>query len=226
MAGEPRPSPERDPASVGGACCVGNEFAERAVRRDLARYRQKGPDETTRWLIEGLAAGGVDGLTVLDIGAGVGGVHLALLEQGASSAVDVDGSPAFVTAAADEAARRGLADRVERIVGDFVELAEGMEAADVVALDRVVCCYPHMEQLVARSAARARHRYGLVYPRDAAWLRFGGVIFNAVNRLFRQRLRMYIHRTAAVEAVIADAGFVRRSRRTTLIWQVVIFERV
>jgi hypothetical protein len=36
---------------------------------------------------------------------------------------------------------------------------------------------------------------------------------------------MYIHRTAAVEAVLANAGFVRRSRRTTLIWQVVIFER-
>jgi magnesium-protoporphyrin O-methyltransferase len=227
MAGEPRPSPDREstPVCAGGACCVGNEFGERAVRRDVARYREKGPDETTRWLIDGLAAGGVDGLTVLDIGAGVGAVHLALLDQGASSAVDVDGSPAFVTAAAVEAARRGVADRVERIVGDFVELADGIEPADVVALDRVVCCYPHMDRLVDVSAARARLRYGLVYPRDGAWLRLGGVVFNAVNRLFRQRLRMYIHRTAAVEAVLANAGFVRRSRRTTLIWQVVIFER-
>src|SRR4029079_10777089 len=99
MAGEPRPRPDREstPVRAGGACCVGNEFGERAVRRDVARYREKGPDETTRWLIDGLAAGGVDGLTVLDIGAGVGAVHLALLDQGASSAVDVDGSPAFVT---------------------------------------------------------------------------------------------------------------------------------
>jgi magnesium-protoporphyrin O-methyltransferase len=226
MAGEPGPGPEREPASVGGACCVGNEFGERAVRRDVARFRAKGPDETTRWLIDGLAAGGVDGLTVLDIGAGIGAVHLALLGHGAASAVDVDGSPAFVSAAADEAVRRGVADRVERVAGDFVELADGIEPADVVALDRVVCCYPHMHELVGRSAALARRRYGLVYPRDAAWLRLGGLVFNAVNRLFRQRLRMYIHRTAAVEAVIADAGFVRRSRRTTLIWQVVVFERV
>ena len=162
---------------------------------------------------------------MLDIGAGVGAVHLELLEAGAASAVDVDVSSAFVAAARDEAARRGRSEAVTYEIGDFVALAPTVEPADIVALDRVVCCYPHMDRLVDVSAARARLRYGLVYPRDGAWLRLGGVVFNAVNRLFRQRLRMYIHRTAAVEAVLANAGFVRRSRRTTLIWQVVIFER-
>ncbi len=219
--------PDREPAPVcGGACCAGNEFGARSVRRDVARFRTDGPDRTTRWLIEGLAEGGVDGLTVLDIGAGIGAVHLELLDRGAASAVDVDGSPAFVTAAADEAARRGVpADRVRRILGDFVQLAGEIAPADVVALDRVVCCYPDMERLVARSAERARRRYGLVYPIDRTWIRWGAVVFNAVNRLFRQRLRMYIHRTADVEGVLHAAGFTRRSHRTTRIWQVAIFER-
>ena len=83
-----------------------------------------------------------------------------------------------------------------------------------------------MQLLVSRSAERARRRYGLVYPRDAAWLRVGGAFFNAASRLFGQRLRMYIHRTADVEAVLSAAGLTCRSRRTTLIWQVVVFERV
>ncbi|MEO5940725.1 MAG: hypothetical protein ABIZ72_07080, partial [Candidatus Limnocylindrales bacterium] len=73
----------------GCACAVGNEFGERAARKDRAAYRRTGPDRTTAWLIEGLrggATGDVGGLTVLDIGAGVGAVHLDLLGSGAASA--------------------------------------------------------------------------------------------------------------------------------------------
>ena len=43
--------------------------------------------------------------------------------------------------------------------------------------------------------------------------------------LFRRRLRMYIHRTADVESVASAAGLHRISRRTTPVWQVVVFER-
>ena len=80
----------------GCACTIGNEFGERQARRDLAAYRRRGPDRTTAWLIDGLAAGGAAGSTVLDIGAGIGAVHLALLEAGAISAVNVDGSPLYL----------------------------------------------------------------------------------------------------------------------------------
>src|SRR4051794_4214322 len=70
----------------GCACSLGNEFGERAARHDLEAYRKRGPDDTTAWLIEGLRAGLEEtaaGATVLDIGAGVGAVHLELLASGA-----------------------------------------------------------------------------------------------------------------------------------------------
>jgi hypothetical protein len=206
-------------------CRVGNEFGARAARDDLKAYRKSGPVGTTRWLIEGLEAGGVDGLTVLDIGAGVGAVHQQLLADGALSAVDVDGSSAYVAAAREEAGRRGTADRVQYEIGDFVELAPAIGESDIVALDRVICCYPDMPALVRLSVARARRRYGLVYPRDTWWIRVGARLLNGLARLGRQRVRAHVHRTADVEAIIGPAGFVPRLRRQTLFWQVAVYER-
>src|SRR3954469_8031863 len=209
-------------------CAVGNEFGERSARSDLDEYRRHGPDRTTAWLIDALRGGpggSVTGLSVLDIGAGVGAVHLELIQSGAAAAVDVDGSPAYVEAALSEAQRRGVADRVRHVTGDFVEVAPQVDPADLVALDRVVCCYPDMEALVEASVARARRRIGFVYPRDSRWIRFGGRVFNATSRLLRRRLRFYVHPTANVEAIVTAAGFTRSSYRTTLFWQVSVFQR-
>lgn len=162
---------------------------------------------------------------MLDIGAGVGAVHLSLLEFGAAAAVDVDASSAYVGAAREEAARRGLSERVRHEVGDFVALAPSVEAADLVALDRVVCCYSDMAALVSLSAERARRRYGVVYPRDAAWIRFGFSVANALARLFRSRTRIYVHRTAAVDGLVRAAGLAPRASRTNIFWQMVVYER-
>jgi SAM-dependent methyltransferase len=218
---EPRPA-----CGPGCACTIGNEFGESTARDDLRSYRRSGPARTTRWLLEGLRVDGVEGLSVLDIGAGIGAVHLDLLNAGATSAVDVDGSPAFVTVAREEAARQELADRVTYIVGDFVNVAPTIAPADLVALDRVVCCYPDMEALVRQSVARARLRYGLVYPRDTWWIRAGGTVLNGLARVARRRVRAYVHRTAEVDAIVRGAGFVPRLRRRNLFWQVAVYERV
>ena len=191
----------------------------------LRAYRRNGPAGLTRQLIDALAAGGVDGYTVLDIGGGVGAVHHELLRAGAAAAVDVDASRPYIAAAREEAERQGHADRVRYLAGDFVTLADTVQPADLVALDRVVCCYEDMAALVDRSAALARRRYGLVYPRDSLLGRVGTAFMNARFRLIRSPFRTYIHRTAEVEAILAGHGLVKRVHRTTLVWQLDIYER-
>ena len=221
-------NPEQPVCGPGCSCAVGNEFGEETARREAARYRRSGPETTTRLLVEALRGGplgDVSGLTVLDIGAGVGAAHLTLLAAGASTAVDVDGSPAFVEAARREAEREGVSDRVRHETGDFVELAARIEPADLVVLDRVVCCYPDMRALVSLSAAHARRRYGLVYPRDSWWIRTGAALMNGMMRLFRRRLRFYSHRTADVEEIVRSAGLSRRFHRQQIFWQIAVFER-
>jgi hypothetical protein len=201
------------------------QFDARHAAEHLRAYRQKGPVGTTRALIEALGAGGVDGQTVLDIGGGVGAVHHELLRSGAAAAIDVDASRAYISVARDEAERQGHPHRVHYLAGDFVVLADEIDPADLVALDRVICCYADVAALVGRSAALARRRYGLVYPRDS-WLGRVGVAFlNAQLRLSRSSFRTYVHRTAEVDAIVASQGLVKVLHRTTLIWQLALYER-
>jgi magnesium-protoporphyrin O-methyltransferase len=208
-----------------GHCCFDDAFGEGDARADLRRYLAKGATGTTLRLIEGLASGDATGLSVLDIGAGVGAVHLELLARGAVSAVDVDASRAYIEAARSEAERRGLGDRVRHVKADFVAVSEDLEPADLVALDRVVCCYPDMPALLGRAAALTRRRLGLVYPRDTLVMRTFAWLGSIWYRLVRSEYRPFAHRTAAVEAVVAGAGLRPRDRHVGWIWQTVIYER-
>jgi hypothetical protein len=83
-----------------------------------------------------------------------------------------------------------------------------------------------MRALVRLSAERARGRYGLVYPRDAWWIRAGTGLANGLAQLFRRRTRIWIHRTADVESIVAEAGLAPAFRRQGIFWQVAVFERV
>ena len=206
-------------------CAYDRQFNARHAEDDLREYRRDGPTGLTRALIEALSAGGIEGKSVLEIGGGVGTVHHELLRAGADAAVDVDASRAYISAAREESERQGHADRVEYRVGDFVALAGVIEPADVVALDRVICCYADMSSLVARSAALAKGRYGLVYPRYSVLGRIAIAVLNVGFRLSRSPFRSYLHRTAEVDAILADHGLVRRLHRTTLIWQLAVYER-
>ncbi|MDQ2853500.1 MAG: hypothetical protein M3R32_01425, partial [Chloroflexota bacterium] len=54
-------------------------FDEQEAEHDLAEWHDSGPPDATQELIDALLAEGVEGARLLDIGAGVGIVHLELL---------------------------------------------------------------------------------------------------------------------------------------------------
>jgi hypothetical protein len=201
-------------------------FGERRARRDLARYRKRGPSKPTRMLLDALRREGVERATVLDVGGGIGAIQQELLDAGAERATNVEASAAYVRAAREEAQRRGHADRIRHQVGDFVALADAVGPADVVTLDRVICCYPDMEALVGRSADRAARLYGLVYPRDRWWVGLGVRVINLLMRVSRRAFRSYVHPTSAVDAVARQHGLTPRvARRAGPVWQVAVYAR-
>lgn len=202
-----------------------NVFSHKEAEADLRRYRDKGPEATTKALVDAIRAHGVSGATVLDIGGGIGAIQLELLEAGAASTVSVDASPDYVEVARVEAGHRGYADRTRHLTGDFVGLAGQLEPADIVTLDKVVCCYPDMPLLVDRSVERARRMLGLVYPRSAWWVRAFATLGNAGYRLFRSTTRFYIHPEDRVDQLIREAGFEAYPVQRGLLWQVVLYIR-
>lgn len=207
--------------------CQGIEgfFNRRQAERDLKTYRRKGPARGTRILLDALRAEGVSGATLLDIGGGIGAIQLELLGSGAASATDVDASTAYLATAREEGSRRGYGDRVTYQHGNFVELAPAIAAADIVTLDRVICCYHDMPALVEASASKARRLYGLIYPRDTWYVRAGAAVINLIFRLQRNPFRFFPHRTQAVEAALREAGLARRFHRKAGFWQVAVFAR-
>ncbi len=202
-------------------------FDERTAAADLREFRREGPPWATRELIDQLASG-VDlaGTTVLDVGAGIGAVYLGLLARGAARATDVDGSNAYLAAARAEAERQGVDDRVRFVTGDLTVVGPGLEPADLVALDRVVCCYGAAPSLLAAASSLARRRLALVYPRDSWWIRAAVTLANPV--VFRRSAgyRMRIHREAAIAGQLEEAGFARIARRDGRVWHVETWERV
>ena len=201
-------------------------FGDRTAEHDLRRYRRRGPSKPTRMLLDAIRREGVEGATLLDVGGGVGVVGLELLDAGARQATGVEASAAYVRAAQAEAARRGHGDRVEYRIGDFVELADGVAPADVVTLDRVICCYPDMESLVARSADRAGRLYGLIYPRDRWWVAAIIRVTNLAMRLSRRAFRAHLHRPSAVDAVARRHGLAPKLSTTVgPVWQVALYAR-
>ena len=210
-------------------CCqsVDDVFGERTARHDLARYRRRGLSKPTRKLVEAVRSEGIEDASVLDIGGGIGAIQYELLDAGAARATAVEAASAYMRVAREEARRRGLGDRITHHAGDFVELAGDLEPADVVTLDRVICCYPDMESLVARSAERARRVYALVYPQDRWWVGIGIRATNLFMRVTRRAYRAYLHRTDAVDAVARAQGLTPRlAGRAGPVWQVAVYVRV
>lgn len=211
--------------------CCDDELATigydgRDAAKDLAALRAGGPRVTTQELIDAVSANGVEGSVVLDVGGGVGAVHLALLEAGADRAIDVDASREYLAAAREEAMRRGLQHRVSHHYGDIVELASDLPRADVVTLDSVICCYPYLEPLMRAVVSSRPRLLGITYPRDTWWMRAYARLWNLSHAIRGGRERGYMHRHDRLDRIMAKAGYHAVHEGGSLAWRVLLYRRV
>jgi magnesium-protoporphyrin O-methyltransferase len=176
-------------------------------------------------LVDGISQSGALAGTVLDVGSGFGGLTLALLERGASSAIAVDASAAYIAAARDEAHRRGRSDALRFVHADFVVAASELPSASIVTLDRVVCCYPSCQQLLDAAVAHTERCLALSYPRDVWYVRAGMTLENGQRWLARNPFRTFVHPVGLIENIITRAGFRLSGRRETWMWSADVYVR-
>jgi SAM-dependent methyltransferase len=210
--------------------CVGDAAAERqfgaaVAQRDLDRYRRKGPDASSRLLLDGVKSVAQPTDSVLDLGAGVGVLSFELLAHGLSRATLVDASPAYLSAARTEAERRGADSRVQCVTGDVVHLDGTVDGADVVVMHRVICCYPDWGALLGRATQLSGRVLAVSYPRDLWYVRGFMALENLRRRVFGNPFRTFVHSAVAMENDIVIAGFERISRQQTPIWCIDIYTR-
>ena len=207
--------------------CRGIEefFDEKWANSELKRYRKRGPRKTTQMLVDAIATGPMRGKSLLDIGGGVGAIQHELLKAGVSHVTAVDASAGYIKVAREEAQRQGHDNRINYHHGDFVDHAATVEPADIVTLDRVICCYHDMEQLVGESSRRAAEVYGLVFPQDNWASKVTTRLFNAYQWLRRSPFRVFVHSSTHVDSLVRGNGLEQRFRGHTLMWQVLVYVR-
>ena len=155
----------------------------------------------------------------------MGAIHHALLDAGAISAIHVDASAEYIKVSRAEVANRHHDDRVRFIHADFVHAASELPRADIVTLDRVICCYPDMPKLAGAAADRARGLLVMSFPNRRWWTRLGLSIANFGFRVIRLQFRVFLHPPALVLATVEQRGFKTRLNQPGLLWQVVALER-
>ena len=182
-------------------------------------YRKRGLDATAQRMVGFLEQEGIAGATVLEIGGGVGEIHLELLRRGAERAVNLELSPAYDADAARLAREAGVQDRVERRLHDIAVDPDAIAPADVVVLHRVVCCYPDYERLLGAAAAHARRALVFSHPRRNLISRLVVGAENLGFRLLRREFRVFAHPPEAMLAVLREQGMAPRFAERGFAWE-------
>jgi magnesium-protoporphyrin O-methyltransferase len=195
-------------------------FGSGFARHTAARYRRRGLDATARRIVEVIEQSGVREATVLEIGGGVGDIQVELLKLGAARTTNLELSPAYESEARRLLADAGLTGRADRRIVDIAATPDAVEPADIVVLNRVVCCYPDYHRLLAAAADRTRQRLVFSHPPRNPVSR---ALIGAQNLLFRLRgmeFRIFTHPPEAMRAVLAEHGLRPEPSSRRLVWQV------
>lgn len=181
-------------------------FSQRMAHSEANRYRRKGLDATSRKIVDFVKAQGVEGRTVLEVGGGIGAIQIELLKAGAARAVSVELTPTYEDDADALLREAGLADRAERKILDFAMAGADVDGADIVIMNRVICCYPDMPRLAGQASDHARQLLVMSFPRRAWWMRIGLGIGNLMLRLTRREFQIFLHPPKRILATSEQHG--------------------
>jgi SAM-dependent methyltransferase len=206
-------------------CAAESQFNHKVAQRELRRYRRRGAGATTRLMLAELRRWPLEGRQLLDVGGGIGVISAELVGTGVAGATMVEASPSFLEVARREVGTRYGERPIHFILGDFAVIADTLPDADVVTLDRVVCCYPDAEALLRAAATRTRQTLAFNYPRDRWYVRTMFALVNFWLRLAGREFRAFVHSPQRMGVVLEEAGLVRVARRGTLVWTLELYRR-
>jgi len=112
-----------------------------------------------------------------------------------------------------------------RLLRDIAVEGGDIEPADVVVLNRVVCCYPDYERLLTAAADHARRLVVFSYPRRNPISRCVVGVENLGLRVLRRQFRTFAHPPAAMLAVLKERGLRPSFDHHGRVWWVAGLER-
>jgi magnesium-protoporphyrin O-methyltransferase len=212
-----------------GDCCTPKGyrqiFSEKSARAEARSYRRSGLDATSGRIVALLKERGVEGLTLLEVGGGIGAIQIELLKAGLARAVSIELTPTYEASAAELLRENGFADRVERRVMDFVDAGAEVETADIVVMNRVICCYPDMPRLAGTAADHAREVLVMSFPKERWWSRVVVRMANIGFAIARREFRIFLHPVARIIETGERHGLQMSTDRPGVFWQIAAMRR-
>lgn len=200
-------------------------FSEKNARAEAQSYRRKGLDRTSRRIVDYLKERGVEGRTLLEVGGGVGAIQIELLKAGVTSATSVELTPTYEQVALELLNESGFAGRVERKVTDFAQSASDFAVADIVIMNRVICCYPDMPVLAGAAADHAKEVLVMSFPKRTWWTRAFLALGNFALRVTRRQFQVFVHPPDQILAEAARHGLLKALYSPGLFWEVAAAQR-
>jgi magnesium-protoporphyrin O-methyltransferase len=200
-------------------------FNARKARSTLRRYRKKGLDHLERAMVSAAAAQPLAGARVLEIGGGIGTIQAELLTAGASTGEIVELVSAYEPYARQLARERGIEGRSTFRIADVLEQPDAVAPADIVVLNRVVCCSPDGIRLTAVAGKLAGRMLLVIYPRNRAVVRFVMGFMNGVFALLGRSFRAFLHAPSSIYAAAQNEGLSVAATSRGLVWEFTAFRR-
>lgn len=218
---------EYHPVVTGCCRATGCEeiFKASTARRNLRRYLKKGLGAIERSMVAAVDSRDLEGARVLEIGGGVGAIQAELLAKGASTGEIVELVRAYEPYARELARTQGFQQRSAFRVADLLADPKAVAPADVVVLNRVVCCSPDGIRLAGIGARLAERVLMLSFPRERVLTRLFVKTMNGTMQLLGRSFRTYLHPRASLVDAAQDAGLVLAHTGKNFVWEFATFRR-
>ncbi len=109
--------------------------------------------------------------------------------------------------------------------GDFVALSDAVPAADIVMLDRVLCCYKDVDTLLARSLEKCGSVYAMSIPTSSFFSKIFFHIPIVIGKLLKWWFTPSWHDWGRIVEVIRRQGFQTVATASTVLWATYVFRR-
>jgi magnesium-protoporphyrin O-methyltransferase len=201
-------------------------FDESTAKKNLRDYLKHGPAKQTKLILEAARSLKIKNASLLDVGGGIGTIYHELMQDVVSNVIHVDASSAYLKVAQAESAKRGKTDSIKFIHADFTDVEKEIEPADIVTLDRVVCCYPDYQALLTAAGKHSQRALVMTYPREVWFLKIGLGIINFFQKLRNDPFRVFVHPIHQMEKLLNQQGFARTKTKNLFVWEMSLYEKV
>jgi len=208
-------------------CCGADQlFDLKGARKEMKKYRKKGPGKSTNKLLEKFNKTDIPGKSLLDIGGGIGAIQWYFQKHQANKTTDIDASRGYLEVASQFAKKNGWEKKSTFIFGDITNFEEKITPHDYVTLDKVICCYPDYQSLLTTATKLCKDTLGLTFPlRNPISLFI--ILLGRIYFYFRKiPFRTYLHSVENMSTYIRSKGFEAVYQGISFPWHVQVYKRI